>query len=245
MTVQIMAAVNDLSFYHCFENRALANHALHVFLKLYQELRQKKYRMISGVYGAEIDVLREIAPNVKLIQILQDFETRDEQRLLLTILNNLNRPDYRGPLFYLAGKSSKICAFASGGILLSLDSDSVFSQKLITGECDGRVCEIKNIASFLHLSDYDAFLGHLRYQRSPKHREREYYRTGESVSPMDLNDEEAQFLLDCAIRIGERFYAKKNNHYYVFPVTTKNLYHGFRDDSLPQHIRYRIDREFI
>ena len=245
MTVQIVAAVNDLPFYRCFPNRALANQALHVFLKLYQELKQKKYRAIQSFYGVEIDVFREIAPGVKLIQILQDFETRDEQRLLLSVLKNLNRPDYPGPLFYLAGEGSQICAFASGDILLSLDSASVFSKKLIAGELDGKECKIKNIASPSHICDYNAFLGHLSYQRSPKHGEREYFRAGETVSPMDLNDEEAQSLLDRAIRIGERFYAKKDTRYYVFPVTEGNLYHGFRHDSLQRHIRDRIDMEFI
>lgn len=245
MMIEIVAAVNDLPFYHRFESRALADRALHDFLKLYQELKQKKYRAIKRLYGVKIDVHREITPGVMLIQILQDFKTKDEQRLLLTILNRLDCPDYQGPLFYIAEEGSKICAFANGGILLSLDSDSVFSQKLIAGELDGRECEIKNIASISHIRDYDAFLGHLLYERSPKHRERKYFRAGETVSPMDLNDEEAQLLLDRAIRIGERFYAKKDDRYYVFPVTTGNLYHGFRDDSLQRHIRDRIDMEFI
>lgn len=245
MMVQIMAAINDLPFYHQFETRTLADQALHVFLNLYQELKQKKYRAIERFYGVKIDAHREIAPGVKLIQILQDFKTKDEQRLLLTILNNLDCPNYRGSLFYFLGKESQICAYASGGVLLSLDSAPVFSQKLIVGQLDGQDCEIKNIASFPHIHYYDAFLGHLLYQRSPKHGEREYHRAGETVSPMDLNDEEAQFLLDRAIQIGERFYAKKDSHYYVFPVTVGNLYHGFRNDNLQQHIRDRIDREFI
>ncbi len=244
MMVKIVAAVNDLPFYHRFESRMHADRALHVFLRLYQELKQNKYRAIERFYGVKIDVFREIAPGLKLIQVLQNFKTKDEQRLLLTILNNLDCPDYQGPLFYLVEEESKICAFARGGILLSLDSASVFSQRLITGELDGRVCEIKNIASILHIRDYDAFLGHLLYERSPKHREREYIRSGETVSPMDLNDEEAQLLLDRAIRIGERYYAKIDDRYYVFPVTVGNRYHGFRDDRLQQNIRDKIDTEF-
>ena len=117
----------------------------------------------------------------------------------------------------------------------------------ISGTLDGQPCVIRNIAEGAHIGQYDGLLGRRLYIRSPKHRLEEYKRSGEDVSVMDLADEEAQALLDRAIAIGEgsnRLYGKLDGLYYVFPITSGNTYHGFRHDSLPQHIQRKIDIAF-
>ena len=238
------AAINDLSFRYPYQNRSLANDALHRLLRCYQELRKDKYRKRDVIYGATIDAQTELAPNVKLIQLIQDFETRDDQRLLLTILRNLPHPQYNGEDFYIGDEHSAICAFVKNGVTISLDSSSAFSSDRLTGTLAGQACVIRNISNESHIQIHSDFLGRRIYEKSPKHGLKTYFRAGERISAMDLSDDEAQLLLDQAIKIGERLYAKAKGVYYVFPVTLNNIYHGFRHDSLPEHIRQKIDLIF-
>ena len=61
---------------------------------------------------------------------------------------------------------------------------------------------------------------------------------------MDLHDEEAQELLNKAIEIKERLYAKKNGHYYAFQNERDIDYHGYRADDLGEDVKRQLDREF-
>ena len=242
----VAVAINDISFRYSFPNRALASDALHRLIELYLEIKKPRYTNVDIIYGETLDTQIEIVAGLKLIQLLNGFETLDEKRLLLTILTKLRRPDYEGSSFYILGQSSRVCASAADGVVISLNSRVEFSGTTISGEIDGQPLIIRNIAETTQLGQYDDFLGRRLYVSSPKHRLEEYRRNGEDVSVMDLDDEEAQALLDRAIAIGEgsRLYGKQEGVYYVFPITSGNTYHGFRHERLPRHIQNKIDLAF-
>lgn len=61
---------------------------------------------------------------------------------------------------------------------------------------------------------------------------------------MDLHDEEAQELLNKAIDIKGRLYAKKNGNYYAFQNERDIFYHGYRADDLGEDIKRQLDRKF-
>lgn len=243
----VVVAINDISFRHPFPNRALASDALRRLIEIYLEIKKPRYTKVDLIYGETLDTQTEIVSGLKLIQLLNGFETLDEKRLLLTILTRLRKPDYEGAAFCVLGQYSRVCASAADGIVISLNSRVEFSGTTISGEIDGKPHVIRNIAEYAHIGQYDGLLGRRLYVRSPKHRLDEYRRSGEDVSVMDLVDKEAQSLLDKAISIGEgssRLYGKLGGLYYVFPITSGNTYHGFRHDRLPQHIQNKIDLAF-
>lgn len=62
------------------------------------------------------------------------------------------------------------------------------------------------------------------------------YGKGKVASPMDLSDEEAQELLDHAIWIKQRLYARKGNRNYAFQNTKDCIYHGYIAEDLGDDI---------
>lgn len=81
------------------------------------------------------------------------------------------------------------------------------------------------------------------YVANPKHRKHEYSTARERVSPMDLDGEVAQTVLDRGIRlkISQKIYGRHEDKVYIFPVTQNNEYHGFR--SSEEDIRRRMADE--
>ena len=68
------------------------------------------------------------------------------------------------------------------------------------------------------------------------------YGKGRVASPMDLSDQEAQELLNRAIPIKGRLYARKGKHNYTFPNTRDNIYHGYIVDELGDDILRELNR---
>jgi hypothetical protein len=70
------------------------------------------------------------------------------------------------------------------------------------------------------------------YEASPKHRKDAYEFEGDWVSPMPLNDSEAQEALITSVVHGSDRYSLYLGVYYRFPRThpNRNVYHGFRMD---------------
>ena len=62
---------------------------------------------------------------------------------------------------------------------------------------------------------------------------------------MDLHDKDAQDLLNKAIKIKGRLYAKKNGYYYAFQNEQDIDYHGYRADDLGDDIKKQLDKKFV
>lgn len=59
---------------------------------------------------------------------------------------------------------------------------------------------------------------------------------------MDLEQEEAQELLDKAISVNGRLYGRKNGVDYAFQNTQDIVYHGYRADDLSDNIRRELNK---
>lgn len=238
----VKVAINDLSFRYRFYDWETADKALHVFLSNCMEVKKKQYHNVEGIWSQPIDRNVELAPGHTLIKLVQNFKTREQRGMLLSLLANAPTFSTNIP-FCLDGKQSYMCAYAKDGAVISLNSDQLFSETSISGEMDGILCEIRNIAQSSHIGHHSAALGRRIYQPNPKHHSKAYMRADMLVSPMDLSLEDAQKALDEAIEIEGRLFSKVGNSYYEFRVHQDNCYHGYRNDHVEHDILKKIEQK--
>ncbi len=242
--------MNDISFRYRFENKELAMSAVREWLEVYRDLKSDRVKNVTGILTGNIDRDFETAPDYKWIQLLQDFKDKEDQRLLLTVLqasDALNDEENDIVPFALLKESSVLCAYAykTGGICISLKSWNECRKKLLEGRIGKNDVQIKNIAERQHIDkEYAAELGIRIYEPNPKHSMSAYMRKGVEVSVMDLPDDEAQAVLNMAVELNGCYYARYNGKYYQFPNTRINIYHGFRNDKIAEDIKRKIDRVF-
>ena len=236
-------AINDLSFQYCFYDLKTADDALHEFLGNYLEIKKERYRNVVEIRGAKIDCEFELVPGYKLFKLIQNFKTHDERWLLISLLANAPSISNTGSPVCIDGKTSYACAFAKDGAVISLNSHFLFSNPTLKGELDGRPCDIRNIAQFVHISQHSAVLGRRKYEKNPKHRQAAYSRADTTVSPMDLSDTDAQEALDQAVEVNGRIFAKIGDIYYELRNHHENVYHGYRNDQIEADIKKKIEQE--
>lgn len=244
----MIAVINDISFQYQFATRELAIEYMHIFLGICKKIKKEEVTNIDEIKTGVIDTQREISPGFKLIQLLQNFQTREERTFLLGLLTNQGTYcSENGNVCMIAEKESSICAYAIDNILISLLSHTLFGLPVLRGIVAGEEIDIRNLSKDEHINYYRKELGIRRYiANDKKHKfDRENpYGKGKVGSRMDLRNEEAQELLNKAIEIKGRLYAKKNGHYYAFQNGRDIDYHGYRADDLGDDIKYRLDREF-
>jgi hypothetical protein len=82
-------AINDLSFSFLFYSEKQALLALHDFIYLCKEIGSgDKCTEVEEVVIGNIEKTAELAPNCKLIKLIQQLKSRDEQKYLLGLLTN-------------------------------------------------------------------------------------------------------------------------------------------------------------
>lgn len=126
-------------------------------------------------------------------------------------------------------------------------SDELFERPVVESIIDCERIELRNIAHEDHINFYRKELGIRRYSaNSNKHKfDRENpYGKGKIASRMNLNDSDAQELLNKAVYIDGRLYAKKNGYYYAFQNEGDIIYHGYRADDLKENITRKLDKAF-
>ena len=230
--------MNDISFNYMFGSKDLAMEAVREWLETYRDLRSDRIKNVKNIMMGNINRDFEIAPNYKWIQLLQDFREKEDQRLLLTILQSSDTFDEENrdiEPFWMMGKSSGLCAYAyeNDGICISLRSWDECKGKRLEGKIGDKDVYIKNIAERQHIdTEYAGELGIRIYKLNPKHGLSTYMRNGVEVSVMDLDDEEAQAVLNMAVEINQ------------LPNTRSNIYHGFRNDKISEDIKRKIDQAF-
>lgn len=239
----MIAAINDLSFHKIFSNKNEAVQKVHQWMDICRKMESQETTAIEGIYSVMLNTSAEIAPNYPFIQLVKEFETRDEKRYLIHLLTNLDQPESMPPEpFFLEDKCSYICSWARNTVTISLESGVEFEQEKLDGIIDGKKVSIKNISKQEHVELHKEFLGIRHYEANGKHRREPYIdAAGRYVDAMDLNDSDAQKLLNRAIEIEGNLYGKKNGQYYCFQRHLKNCYHGYQNNELELHIRKRID----
>lgn len=240
------AAVNDLSFDRVFSNKIEAVQKVRQWMNICKIIESQETTAIESIYSVKLNTSKEIAPDYPFIQLVREFETRDEQRYLIHLLTNLNQPEdmMDQEPFYLGNKCSQICSWARDKIIVSMESDVMFEQSILNGRVKQEKVSIKNISKEAHIQLHEEFLGIRHYEANKKHGNRPYINAaGRYVDAMDLNDTEAQKLLNHAIEIDGKLYGKRKGKYYCFQKHLNNYYHGYQNNELGLHIRKRIDEE--
>lgn len=245
----MIAVINDVSFQYPFATRELAIEYMHIFLDICKRIKREEVTNVDEIKTGVIDTQIEISPDFKLIQLLQNFQTREERTFLLGLLTNQGTYcSETGISCRIAEKESSICTYAIDNILISLLSHTLFDTPLIRGNVAGEEIDIRNLSRDEHLNYYRKELGLRRYiANEKKHKlDRENpYGKGKVGSRMDLQKEEAQELLNKAIEIKGRLYAKKNGYYYAFQNERDIDYHGYRVDDLGDDIKHQLDKKFV
>lgn len=245
----MIAVINDISFQYPFATKEYAIEYIHKFLDICKRIKKEEVTNVDKIKTGFIDTQREISPDFKLIQLVQSFQTREERTFLLGLLTNQGTYcSEKGSSCRIADKESSICIYAIDNILISLLSHTLFEAPVIKGIVDGGEIDIRNISKDEHISYYQRELGIRRYVANDiKHKfDRENpYGKGKVGSRMDLRDKEAQELLNKAIDVKGRLYAKKNGHYYAFQNEGNIDYHGYRADNLGDDIKRQLDKKFV
>lgn len=241
----MIAVINDLAFqFQIYEERQ-AMEAVEKFISICKELESVKCHNVGRVIGIEIDKRTEICPGSTLFKIVQKMN-RGERAYFLGLLANRARavclPER--PFVYKE-RESFLCAAAKDEILVSFETEEGLKREKIEGEIDQESVTIKNISDEKHLLLYREIVGLRIYEENKKHKkDRENaYGKGKVASPMDLSDEEAQYLLDRANSIKGRLYAKKGRNYYAFQKTRECIYHGYIADDLGDDVKSAINSE--
>ncbi len=244
----MIAVINDISFQYPFATKQIAIEYVHRFLDICRRIKREEVTNVHEIKTGVIDTQREISPDCKLIQLLQNFETREERTFLLGLLTNQGTyHSEEGRPLWIDGKESCVCIHAIDNILVSLLSNPLFEGPVVKGTAAGEEISLRNLSKSEHINYYRKELGLRKYiANDAKHKfDRENpYGKGRVGSRMDLQDEEAQDLLNKAVEIKGRLYAKKNGRYYAFQNERDIDYHAYRADDLGDDIRYRLDNEF-
>ena len=244
----MIAIVNDVSFQYSYETAELAIKSVHQFLDICKRIKRDEITSIDEIKTGVINTQVEIAPDYKIIQLIQEFKTREERTFLLSILTN--QGTYRTETekeCIIDGKVSFVCSRSIDNFLISLLSSEIFAGEKVEGVIDERIVALRNLARDEHINFYRKELGIRKYvANDKKHKfDRENnYGKGKVGSRMDLHDKEAQDLLNKAIYIKGRLYAKKNGAYYAFQNEQDIIYHGYRADDLGDDVKRQLDKIF-
>lgn len=220
------------------------------FIRTYMQLECDK-RIVGGVvfFGGAIDVSLPITDDGNTIFDLQKkwgSKGRDMRSKLLYLFSSFSSGQ-RGPtpskLVSFDGVEFKIPKDDSYPMLISLETRAKYGELQLDGSLDtGDAITANNISRETHIVNHRIVLGIRKYEKNPKHKAKyDSMGKGLSASPMDLNDNEAQSLLNCAIAIDKErtLYAAKDGKCYVFPEHEpgKAIYHGYLEEHPSEKIQ--------
>lgn len=244
----MIAAINDLSFQYQMSSLEEAIDCLKKFLDLCKEIEKGHMTNVEKIVIARnYEYVSPLAPNLVLQQVIKRITPRDDQRRLMSLLTRRDTMPEQTDIvpFCLDGKESVLCAQAKNDMLISLLSNPIFETAVLTGTCGNISTTIRNLSQMEHIEVHKEPLGIRRYHANAiKHKADRInmYGKGRQASPMDLDDLAAQQLLNRAIWIGHRLYAKKNGKVYAFMAESPCVYHGYIDDAAPEPVQRELSK---
>ena len=244
----MLAAINDLSFQYQMSSLEEAIERLELFADLCKEVKRGYMTNVERIVIArEGGYSSFLAPNFLLPKIITRIASKDIQRFLISVLNNSDAIPVQenAPSFCLDGKSSHICFYAKDNIVISLLSNPIFESEVLEGTCEEAPLSIHNLSQKGHIDLYEELLGIRHYKaHAVKHKPDRVntYGKGREASPMDLDDATAQRLLNRALRINNRLYAKYNGKIYAFMEERPRVYHGYIDSEAPEFVKRQLDK---
>lgn len=237
---------NDIAIHYQFKDRYDAIEKIKIGIEalLYLRKQDASFKICSGEKLTGL----EIAPGYYFPQIFNESNqvlNLNYKTAIKTFFVNFNGITCAEDKFIFEGIESVQCGLAckKNGTVFSLGTNDSFIKEKISGKytSDGKTCktvEIDNISEKKHVDIHWSKLGTKIYEANPKHKAN--YGWG---SPMDLNDKEAQYVLDRSVIAGDEekhLVAKYQNNYYSFRCHWKNYYHGYQDHSMPEDMKRRL-----
>lgn len=237
---------NDIAMHYQFKDRydAIEKMKIGIEALLYLRKQDTSFKICSE---EKITGL-EIAPGYYFPQIFNESNhmlNPNYKTAIKTFFVNFNSIICEKDKFIFEGIESVQCglAYRTNGTVFSLGTNNAFLKPKISGEYTSgektsETAEIDNISEKKHVDLHWIKLGRKIYEANPKHKAN--YGWG---SLMDLNDREAQYVLDRAVIAGDgekHLIAKYRNMYYSFRCHWKNFYHGYQDNSMPEDMKRRL-----
>lgn len=244
----MIAAVNDLPFQYQMHSLEEALQCLNLFIDLCMSVEDGHMTNIEKMAIApDFDCSGELAPGLGLAKIVQYIQPQDRKRYLMGVLKNRDAISVEGCTapFVFDEKSSRLCAYMKDGVLVSLCSSPVFAAAYLAGVCGGAECTLRNLASQEHVACHQEPLGIRRYHANAgKHKpdRKNNYGKGKVASPMDLDDGTAQELLNKAVLIDGRLYAKRQGRIYTFMKEAPCVYHGYINEQASEHVQKELNK---
>ena len=244
----MVAAINDLSFQYQMSSLAEAIERLKEFSDICIEIEKEQTTNIDKiVIVKDYDYTSHLAPNLVLPQIIKQFPSKDVQRYLMRLLTSRDQISEQEGIepFCLDGRGSRICAYAKDDVVISLLSNPVFEPAILEGTCSEAPMSLYNLSQKGHIEIHKERLGVRRYHANAvKHKPSRVnaYGKGRQASPMDLDDETAQKLLNRAIPVNNRLYAKKDGKVYAFMEERPCIYHGYIDSEAPDFVLKELEK---
>ncbi|RKI89779.1 hypothetical protein D7V94_16475 [Parablautia intestinalis] len=237
---------NDIATHYQFKDKydAIEKMKIGIEALLYLRKRDASFKICSGEKLTGL----EIAPGYYFPQIFNESNhvlNPNYKTAIKIFFVNFNSINCEKEKFIFEGIESGQCglAYKINGTVFSLETNDSFTKQKISGKYtpDGKKCEtveIDNISEKKHVDIHWIKLGTKIYEANPKHKAN--FGWG---SPMDLNDNEAQYVLDRSVIAGDEdkhLIAMYQNIYYSFRCHWKNYYHGYQDNSMPENMKRRL-----
>lgn len=244
----MIVAINDLSFQYEMSSLDEALDRLYKFIELCELVEDGHMKNVEKVVIAEdFECSCVLASGLILSQIIQYIRPRDKQRKLMSLIRNRDTicVDQVAAPFCIDGKTSKLCACVRNDMVISLRSSPNFDSPALNGTCEDSPLSLDNLSLDEHIHIHQEKLGIRVYcANAGKHKpNRAYgYGKGKVASPMDLDDELAQKLLNKAIQFDGKLHAKKGGKYYTFMSQSPCVYHGYIDDRVPEYVQKKLDK---
>ncbi len=234
--------VNNLFFSASFRSEQETKKAIRDFLEICHELDCGKYHAYTGIVSFLNETRGEVCPGKDIYYFLERMD-RDEATYLKGILNGMHN---HLSAAVINGKTVENFDSADDGAMINLRTQET-GEPFLIARTDDREIMIKNISCISHLDKYRRELDRCVYEPSPKHGSKAYYTPkGVKASPMTLDSEKAQRLLNRSLRRGKVLYAKDGEHYYAFRGgEDTGVYHGFEEDeTITEPLRRELDRRY-
>lgn len=232
--------VNDLAFEFPLYEKKKTMKVIKKFISICRNLESVRCHNVERLVRSGINMEKELYPTGTLYQIVREIQDKNERTYFLGLLvNRESKGTSAEKSFVYKNMESLACAVAKDDCLVSMETNEDFKQTEILGTIDGKAVRIRNISCEDHLYYFRNILGMRSYKANDEKHKKDRdnaYGKGRVGSPMDLSDDEAQELLDHAIWIKQRLYARKGKHNYAFQNERDCIYHCYIADDLGDDI---------
>lgn len=260
--------VNDISWQVDLYNRNDIVQSLINFANLCKYIIKKAHNLNDkNIYSVQPVREDQYISMSNMKKYLKEIKDKECIAILVGVINNSPTIEVDSEkAMFLHGCLTYAFTVAEGNdLLVSIAAADWLEQDELTAERDEKSKTIKNIYSIEQSNIYKMSLGYRFSKSNPKHNHRNeiYSKNGVVNSPMDLDDEVSQIVLDEAIADqwikdrrdydsiseskSDKLYAKYNGKYYEYQGTD-NVYHGYivqrsyLEKKCSAQLLYELDR---